>query len=460
MGLASRGKNGRHFGGGWIPVAILADLVYLLLLTAAAPWLFWRAARRGRYRRGWAAKLLGQVPRVDSDRPLVWLHAVSVGEVNLLGPVLAELVRRRPLWQYVISTSTDAGYDLARTRYAQHQVIWCPLDFSWAVRRALRRLNPRLLVLAELELWPNLIRAAQARGTRVAVINGRLSQRSFRGYRRLARWLAPTLRSIDRVVAQNATYAERFRALGVPEERVSVSGSVKFDGAATDRMNSATQRLARLAGFAPDDVVWLAGSTQAPEESLALAAFAELAPQFPRLRLVLVPRQPHRFDEVAALLDLAPFAWQRRSTLGESPTAAEASASPARALLVDTVGELGAWWGTADLAFVGGSLGQRGGQNMIEPAAYGAAVCFGPNTRNFRDVVELLLKSEAAVVVRDGAELAQFIRRGLEDPAWAARLGERARQLVATQLGATGRTVDLLLDLVDQPVAGQARVAA
>jgi 3-deoxy-D-manno-octulosonic-acid transferase len=254
------------------------------------------------------------------------------------------------------------------------------------------------------------------------------------------------LARVDLVAAQNEQYAQRFLALGARAETVHVTGSLKYDGAQTDRGNAATARLRQLAGLQDTDIVFLAGSTQEPEERLAIETFRQLSPAHPELRLILVPRHPDRFAEVSSLLASSGLAWQRRSRL-------EAGGSDARVrvLLVDRVGELGAWWGTATIAYVGGSMGNRQGQNMIEPAAYGCAVAFGPKTRNFRDVVAALLGAQAAVVVQDGAALQAFARRALDEPAFAAELGRRARQVVASQLGATRRTVDLLEELTSEP---------
>jgi 3-deoxy-D-manno-octulosonic-acid transferase len=425
-------------------MAYLLDAAYLFALLLASPWLLWRSLRTGRYREGLGAKLLGLVPERTSAGPCVWLHAVSVGEVNLLGTLLAELASARPDWQCVVSTTTQTGYALARRRYPDLIVFYCPLDFSWAVRRALRRMRPTLLVLAELELWPNLIRLAAENGTKVAVVNGRLSSRSFRGYQR-GRWLIrPLLQRLRLIAVQNEEYAARFLALGARPETVHVTGSLKFDRAPTDRDTRAVERLRTLAGIARDDIVFLAGSTQEPEESLALNAFRRLSPAHPNLRLVLVPRHPERFSSVAALLAASGVRWQRRSELDHAPH------DPlARVLLVDVVGELGAWWGTARIGFVGGSLSSRGGQNMIEPAAYGVATSFGPNTQNFRDVVAALLTADAAVEVADGAELVEFVRRSLEVANFATTLGRRAQSFVVAQRGATTRTLNLLLPLVD-----------
>ncbi len=426
----------------------LLNLCYLLLILAAMPWLVAAAVCKGKYRRGYAAKFLGLVPRRGSHKKCVWLHAVSVGEVNLLAPLIRRIQQQRPDWQCVISTTTATGMALAKKKYAEHSVFYCPLDFSWATAAAMRRIRPDLLVLAELELWPNLIRAARRHGAKVAVINGRLSEHSFRGYRRIRPLVARVMQQIDLIAAQDAGYAERFRGLGARPSSVQVTGSMKYDEAQTDRDNPTTRRLAELARITGDDTVLLAGSTQEPEESVALDVYRRLSPEWPQLRLILVPRHPERFESVARLLDESGLPWQRRTELDTN------EADPqARVLLVDVVGELGAWWGTAQIAFVGGSFGNRGGQNMIEPAAYGAAVSFGPNTRNFRDIVTAMLAREAAVVVADTQQLTQFVHRCLKDPAYSQELGHRARDLVIEQLGATDRTFDLLAALLETKTA-------
>jgi 3-deoxy-D-manno-octulosonic-acid transferase len=422
----------------------LFNLAYLALIALASPWLLYAAITKGKYREGWSKRLLGRVPRRTSNRRCVWLHAVSVGEVNLIQTLLARIESEYPDCDVVISTTTATGYALAKKRYAPRSVFYAPLDFSWAVRNAISRIRPDVLLLTELEVWPNWIRAAQRSGVQVAVVNGRLGDKSFRGYSRLRWLLHSTFARLDLVVAQNEQYAERFRAMGSDADRVHVSGSLKFDGAPSDRHNAVTQRLAALAGITSDDLVFLAGSTQAPEESLAVDAFETRAAVFPNLRLLIVPRHPERFAEVAQMLDRRGVRWQRRSDLEQRGADLQA-----RILLVDVVGELGAWWGTAKIAYVGGSMGSRGGQNMIEPAAYGAAVSFGPNTWNFRDVVTLLQEHDAAVVVHSGSELTRFVGRCLADADYADDLGQRAAQVVRSQQGATEQTMALLRTLLD-----------
>lgn len=437
-------------------IAWLLNAAYLAVLAALGPVIAWTAWRTGKYRQGRREKLLGLAPKREGDRRCVWMHAVSVGEVNLLGVLLRELRRRRPEWEFVVSTTTRAGMELAKKKYgAEGAVFYCPLDFSWATHAAVHRLRPDLLLLAELELWPNLIAAAKSHGCRVAVFNGRLSENSYRGYRRvrpLVRWV---LRKVDLVAAQDAASAERFRSLGAPAERVVVTGSLKYDGAETDRDNPRTLALRRLAGIAAGTPVWLAGSTQAPEEEIIVSLYNKIVADFPALRLILVPRHPERFEEVAALLRRSGLAFWRRSALQDP-----APIDPPSVLLVDVVGELGAWWGLATLGFVGGSFGDRGGQNMIEPAAYGVATSFGPNTRNFRDIVAALLAAGGAVQVADPAELEALVRRLLSEPSYAEALGHSARRLVASQLGATGRTADLLEGLMaDQAPLTQGEAA-
>ena len=423
---------------------LLLDACYLLLLIILSPAIVWSAWRHGKYRRGLRQKLWGRLPaRSGNSQPCVWLHAVSVGEVNLIATILSSLERDRPDVHCVVTTTTRTGYELAVQKYRKHTVAYCPLDFSWAVRRALKSVRPDVLLLTELELWPNLIREATRVGVRVGVINGRLSQRSHAGYRRI-RWLMQRLlNQLAWIAVQTEEYAQRFRDLGLPAQHLFVTGSLKFDGAEIDRDNERTRHLRSLAKIESGDRIFLAGSTQQPEEEYALAAYRRLSNTYPQLRLILVPRHPERFEEVACMLDRSGCAWTRRSQI-QDDTQVE------RVLFVDTVGELGAWWGLTDIAFVGGSMGDRGGQNMIEPAAYGAAVSFGPNTSNFRDVVDLLRDAQAAIVVQDVQQLTQFVRQCLSDAAFAGELGRRSREVVRRNLGATRRTFELIQSVLPE----------
>jgi 3-deoxy-D-manno-octulosonic-acid transferase len=417
----------------------LLDFVYALALILFSPLLLYRSLTTGKYRCGLWRKFAGSAVARPGGAPCAWFHGVSVGEIHLLRQVVARFRQRHPDWECVISTTTDTGHDEARKRFPDLPVFYWPLDFSWAVRRALRRVRPGLVVLAEGELWPNFLRAAGRYGVPVAVVNGRLSPRSFRRHRRLGRLARGMLRSVALFAVQTEEYAAHLKQLGVAPERVRVTGNVKYDGVETSRHNSRTRPLRELFRVEPGDVVWVAGSTQAPEEEVALAAYRRLKADCPRLRLILVPRQKERFGEVAHLLQRSGLPFVRRSTLSGPVPDREA------VILGDTIGELGAVWGLADVAFVGGSLdGRRGGQNMIEPAAYGAAVVFGPHVWNFKDAVARLLAAEAAVQVGDAAALEAVAHRLVNDPAERQRRGTAARRLVRLQQGATERTVELL----------------
>lgn len=427
---------------------MLLDLIYLIVFVVLLPWVAWRKFSGGRPVAAPWMRFTGGIaplPRREAGVSRIWLHGVSVGEIQLLSSLAREIDAqagaKELAVEFVVSSSTTTGLDLAAKRFDAAVVFPCPLDFTWAVRRVVKAVDADLLVLGELELWPHLLDAAWRHRLPIVVANGRLSDSSARGYRRVAPLVRRMLSQVTLVSARSAADAARFWALGAPT--VVDAGSMKFDGVRGDRGAEDVRRLAKLAGFRDDDVVFIAGSTQAPEEALAIDAYRAASADHPRLRLVIVPRHVERKPEIVALLDGSGLAWQARSTLDT-----EGAAPDARVLLVDTTGELGAWWGTATIAFVGGSLdGKRGGQNMLEPAAYGAAVCFGPHTRNFADEVAVLLAADAARVVADGPALTTFVCDCLvAEPPLA--LGTRAAATVAAHRGATAATAERILALL------------
>jgi 3-deoxy-D-manno-octulosonic-acid transferase len=426
--------------------------LYLVLLAGAFPWLIYKAFRTGKYRRGLVKKFFGKAPCCNSDAPRAWFHGVSVGEVHLLVPLVSRFRQRNPAWECVISTSTDTGFDEAQKRFSDLQTFFWPLDFSWAVNNALVSVKPSVVVLAEGELWPNFLATAARRGVPVAVVNGRMSPRSFRRYviiKHLFPWL---FQSIDLFLMQTQQYAVYLRSLGIDAARILVTGSVKYDGAMADPANPRTAQVRRLLNVSADDLVWVAGSTQAPEEQIILEVFDRLRSDNPALRLILVPRQRERFAEVATLLQRLGKSFVRRSTLNEPLNDKEPI------ILLDTIGELSAAWGLATVAFVGGSLdGRRGGQNMIEPAAYGVPTMFGPHVWNFADAASRLTEAGAAIQVADSSSLETALRRLLAQPAVRAQMGQAAREFVRSQQGATDRTIALLEQLIKKsPLACRA----
>lgn len=421
------------------------NVIYATLLLILSPVVIWRNLRHGRYRRGWQEKLLGMLPTTPADCRVVWFHAVSVGEVLQLQKVI-EAFRHDTGGRFhiVVTTSTDTGYELATERFTGCTATWFPLDFSWAVSTALKRIRPEMVVLMELELWPNFLKTCEEKNVTTALVNARMSDRSFTGYSRFKRLITPVFRQFSVVGTQTSEYADRLKKLGCPEEAVRVTGSVKFDGVLTDRSNEQTQQLRRLFSISSDDLTFIAGSTQDPEEETALKVWQALQKSHPELRLILVPRHRERFDAVAQMVTNSGLDLCRRSQLHPDDVAPRNAV-----ILLDTIGELTACWGLADIAFVGGSFGSRGGQNMLEPAAFGAAVMFGPNTWNFRDIVSRLKEADAAIQLTSTDDMLPAVDRLLQDPETRLAYGSAAGKVVLSQQGAVTETVRLLTAAVD-----------
>lgn len=434
------------------------NLIYMTAYMVMLPMIVWRRISAGRsFGNPWQ-RVFGLVPRIGSKQPVVWVHAVSVGEVNQLDAIMLQLAQLRPDWRVVISTTTATGMELVRKKHPDIASFWFPIDFSWAMNNALTRIKPCMVVLTELEVWPNLIELADQKKIPVAVINGRLSEKSFGGYQRLSFVVRPIFSRLAMVITQDNVYAQRFMALDADPDRVRVAGSIKYDNAARQALAIRSDRDSRRAEFEkwialqPDEVLLVAGSTQDPEEQMVAKAWLELQTEFPFLRLAIVPRHPHRSAAIAGELKAMGIDVVCRSTAGlPGQLSTRIANSPAPILLVDTIGELGYCWSLSEIAFVGGSFGNRGGQNMLEPAAAGNAVCFGPNTWNFATIVDDMTNAQACTVVDNEKTLVEFIRRCLSDPDLRKELGQRASRFVADGTGATGRTVQLLTTLGPEP---------
>ena len=383
---------------------------------------------------------------IEFGNNVVWFHGVSVGEIYLLATVVRAFRQRHPDWQCLITTTTETGMAEAKKTFADLPVIFWPFDFSWSIHRTLKAARPRLVVLAESELWPNFLKAAKKRNVPVMVINGRMSPRSAERYRKLA-WLARPLMfsRIAKFAMQSEGYARSLRDLGVAAEKVLVTGSVKYDGAFADRQNPQSRKLAALLGsFRERSQCGWRSSTHAPEEEIVLDVFRRLKVKHPELRLVLAPRSPDRFDAVAGLIDRRAFSFVRKSRLAAPPNNRPA------VILMDTLGDLGAAWALADVGFTGGSLdGKRGGQSMIEPAGLGVPVVFGPHTWNFRDAALRLIEANAAIRVASDKAMERELLRLLDDAPLREQMGAAARAMVAAQQGATERTLDAINDVLE-----------
>jgi 3-deoxy-D-manno-octulosonic-acid transferase len=418
---------------------------YSLILACAAllslPWWIVQMLRLGKYRSGLAERL-GFVPaRLNDAKPgAIWVHAVSVGEVLAVSHLINELHRQHPDRQIFVSTTTATGQQLARQRFGENRVFFMPLDFGFAVRRYLNALTPQLIVIAETEFWPNLLHLAGKRQTSLAIVNARISDRSFPRYRRFKWFFGRVLSEVDLFLAQTAEDAQRLREIGAETGRVRVSGNLKFDIRPNDQLSLVN---GLRAAMGKDSPVIVCGSTAEGEEVPLLKAFKSVQQQFPTAILVLAPRHPERFEKVAALIASEGFALQRRSLWSPPQTVSGGI------FLLDSVGELAAVYELADIAFVGGSLVPVGGHNILEPAQYGAAILAGPNTFNFREIVSIFELGGAIKIVTTETLSQQFLTL-LSQPEERQRVGRLAKDLFAKYAGATRRTLEALDPLLKQ----------
>lgn len=428
-------------------MTLIYDLLYLVAaLTIGWPYLIYRRLTRGPSH-STLGELLGRGPSRPVAGHCVWIHGVSLGEINATRTLVAELRRRAPATAVVVSSTTRTGLERARALYPGHMVFRFPLDFSFAVRSVLDRVRPTVIVLMELEVWPNLVEIAAARGISVVVANGRITEeRSMRRFRLpLIRGLARRLfRKIAYVGAQEPAYAARFVELGVPAGRVEVTGSLKFDSADVQDRVEGQEALASEMGIDTTAPLLVAGSTGPGEEPVLLDAYRRLLERFPAMQLAIVPRKPERFDEVADLITHEGFVCLRRSTGAPHRPVDD----PIRhVFLGDTIGELRMFYGLAHLVFVGRTLAPMGGSDVMEVAALGKPMLLGPHTENFREPVELLIQAGACRTVRNSDELFVVATELMLDPARHAAMAAAARQTIASRRGATARTVERILAL-------------
>jgi 3-deoxy-D-manno-octulosonic-acid transferase len=428
-------------------MSLFLNSFYFLVLILASPWLAWRFCWKGRSFHNFRTRFTGNVQSLSAsaNQKTVWFHGVSVGEIHLLRQVVSTIQTSKPDWFVVVSSSTDNGLLEAQKCFEGIPVVLFPLDFSWAINKAISLIKPDLIVLAESELWPNFLHCCKAKDIPVSVINGRMSPRTQARYLNFP-WVAKAFFSkISAFALQNIETENFLHRIGVSPISTRVTGSIKFDGVTFSRNEPNIEKFKSMFGIKPNELVWVAGSTQAPEEQYLLNAYTVLKKEFPLLRLILVPRQPDLFNQVRKQIEITGLPFKNRSDLGP------AVAPDDSIILVDTLGELRFVWGLADIAFVGGSMdGKRGGQNMIEPAAYGSAVFFGDKIWNFKQVAQQLIQAGGASMISSPTVLESTARTLLANESLRIQMGRNAKDFVISQQGATAKTIIMLEEFLCQ----------
>jgi 3-deoxy-D-manno-octulosonic-acid transferase len=428
----------------------------LVGLFVLSPYFVYQAIRYRKYI-GSLRQRLGYLPisfNVDGDQS-IWIHAVSVGEVLTARALAEDLKTRYPRLRLFFSTTTIAGQQVAR-RSLQHVdgVFYFPFDWTFTSRRTLNLVNPRAFIMMETEIWPNLLRLCRRRGVRTILINGRISSRSYPRYRLIWPFFRRVLDDVDRFCMQSEESARRLIDLGADPARVTVTGSLKFDSLEIPTPMShgkPRDRVLRFFRLSANRPVIVAGSTMRGEETPILRAFARVKTTMVSAMLVIAPRHPERFGEVERLARDAGFVATRRSEL---PIDAEPRAD---VVVLDSIGELAQLYQLATAVFVGGSLVDHGGHNILEPAIFGKPVLFGPHMHNFKEIADAFLTNDAAVQVKSESELEEVLVTLVTDPVRRASLGAAARALVEANRGAKDKTLAVVAEVLPVPRAGTVR---
>jgi 3-deoxy-D-manno-octulosonic-acid transferase len=422
---------------------LLYSLLLVITVIVGSPWFLYQALVHRKYI-GSLRERLGRLPvslNLDAE-PSIWVHAVSVGEVLAARPLVQALKSRYPGLRMFVSTTTIAGHQMARGIRAADGVFYFPFDFAFVVRRVLDVVRPRLFVMIESEIWPNLLRECRRRGVKTAIANGRISPRSYPRYRVARPFFRRVLAAVDRFCMQSDESARRIVEVGADPARVTVTGSLKFDAAALPAAARGRDRVLRFFRVPPTRHVIVAGSTMRGEELPVLRAFRRVKSVAPSALLLLAPRHAERFDEAAHLARGEGFATLRRTALA-------IDAEPrADVVIVDTIGELAQLYQLATVAFVGGSLVETGGHNILEPAVFGRPIVFGPHMHNFAEIAREFLAHDAAVQVQSERDLEGALVALLRDPVRRAGLGAAARALVEANRGALDRSIDAISRLL------------
>ncbi len=428
----------------------LYTLCFTFLLPVIVLRLLWRSFKAPDYRRRWAERLgvFSVTASQHWKQPPIWIHAVSVGETLAAVPRVKALQKQYPDYPLIITTTTPTGSARVQATFAeaikQKQVFhtYAPYDLPWAINGFLCRTKPRLLIIMETELWPNLLQACVSRNIPTLLANGRLSEKSARGYQRLAPLTHDMLKNISCIAAQNISDGDRFLKLGLDQNKLVVTGSIKFDLELSPQIQQSANDLRQIWSPSQKRLVWLAASTHPGEDEIVLAAFSQLKKSFPTLLLILVPRHPERFNEVYRLCIEKKYCVQRRSD--HISNTELFNKENFDIVLGDTMGELLAFYGACDIAFVGGSLVPVGGHNLVEPAAWGKAIISGHHLHNFSEISSLLIQRQALSICHDGNELSACAHELLEQPEKRIAMGKQAQIVALENRGALQKLLALI----------------
>ena len=424
----------------------IIDLIYLLAIIIISPKIIYRIIRQNRYRKGWSQRL-GRLTRKHPEKKCIWIHAVSVGEVNAANTLIAKLTEALGDYEIVISSTTDTGFTRAKALYGKGlEVFYFPFDLSFVIARAFKKIQPNICLLMELEVWPNFARTAADADVPIVVVNGRLSDKSFPRYKLIkpaARWM---FSKVDLVLAQTEEYARRFIFLGCPKQKVIVTNSLKYDTAQITDSIEGADLLAEQLNLGPEPL-WVAGGTGPTEEHKILEVFTRLKQieQLKDLRLAVVPRKPERFDEVAGLIERCDFTSVRYSKI---KTQGSGLTNKPEVILGDTMGDLKKFYSLAAVVFVGRSLTPMGGSDMMESTALGKCTILGPHTFNFKQTVQALYAGNGALEVQNSQELLEALQKCLTDKDFAQTIAANGRKVIKQNQGATEKSVSAIKDLL------------
>ncbi len=434
---------------------IIFDSIYLTASVLGAPYILFKMLTSERHRSGLYQRF-GIVSERTSKKPGIWIHGASVGEIITAKSIVEKIDREFPEWETFISTTTNTGYSVAKQNFSGKPIFYFPVDLSWITRKVLRRIRPSCIILIELEIWPNFLVSVYEKNIPLIIVNGRISNKSFKAYRIISRISGAFYNSLTNKMntycARTELDAQRFRDLGISSEQVFVTGTMKYDNIPTHTNENSKNELADLFRIKDNDLILIGGSTHEGEEEILLRIFERLSKTYPNLRLIIAPRHIERTRDVSRLIEKKGFTPVLKTSVDSSNYSWQNSKK--EIILIDTVGDLEKIYALSDYVFVGKSLVPSGGQNMMEPAGLGKPVIFGPHVFNFKEEVGMLLRNEAAKMVETEDELCGTIEFFIKNPEAAKEMGLRAQGVVSEKRGATEKNMDIIREILKRKERG------